>query len=106
MADREINEGKRDQGADRLEYCLGTPGPLKHQPDDWNEADHDGDPGEIAHPKLLRRRIEQRCIAIGQRLPVEKRQDDGAKVTECGEYEEARVTFGRLKMAGGTEPDE
>ena len=71
-----------------------------------NEADENADTGELAQPELLPRRVEQRCVAVGQRLPHGQGEDDGDEVAERGEDEEARVTLGRLEITGGAEPDE
>ena len=71
VADREIDQHERDRGADHLEYRLGAAGPLKHEPHDGDEADENADAGELAQLELLWRRVEQRCIAVGQRLPDE-----------------------------------
>ena len=81
-------------------------GPLEHEPHDGDEADENADAGELAQPELLRRRVEQRRVAIGQRLPVEQGEDDGDEVAERREDEEARVALGRLEIAGDAEPDE
>ena len=62
--------------------------------------------GELAQPELLPRRVEQRCVAVGQRLPVEQGEDDGAEVAERREDEETRVTLGRLEITGRAESDE
>ena len=56
--------------------------------------------------ELLSRRVEQRCVAVGERLPHEHGEDDGDEVAECGEDEEARVALGGLEVTGGAEPDE
>ena len=85
---------------------LGAAGPLQHEPHDRNKADENADAGELAQPELLRRRVEQRRVAVGQRFPVEEGEDDGDEVAERREDEEARVTLGGLEMAGGAEPDE
>src|SRR5215470_17182225 len=106
MTDREIDERKRNRGADSLDDRLGSTGSLKHEPHNRKEADENGDAGELAEPELLRRFIEQWRVAIGKRSPSERGEDDGDEVAERGEDEEARVTFGRLEMAGGAEPDE
>ena len=54
----------------------------------------------------FRRRVEQRRVAIGQRLPVEQGEDDGDEVAERREDEETRVALGRLEITGDAEPDE
>ena len=92
--------------ADRLDHRLGSAGPLEHEPHDGDEADENADAGELAQPELLRRRVEQRRIAVGQRFPVEQGEDDGDEVAERREDEEARVALGRLEIAGDAEPDE
>ncbi len=106
VADREINERERDYAADRLDDRLGPSGPLEHEPHDGDETDENGDARELAQPELFRRRIEQRRIAVDQRLPVEYGEDDGAEVAERRKDEEARVTLGRLEIPGSAEPDE
>ncbi len=106
MADREIDQRERDRGADRLDNRLGPAGPLEHEPDDGDEADENGETGELAQPELLSRRVEQRCVAVGQRLPVEHGEDDGAEVAERREDEKARIALGPLKITGDAEPDE
>src|SRR5206468_993271 len=106
VADREVDQRERDRGADHLDNRLRAAGPLEHEPHDGDETDENGETGELAQPELLRRRIEQRCVAVGQRLPVEQGEDDGTEVAERREDEEARVTLGRLKITGGAEPYE
>ena len=106
VADREVDQCERDRGADHLEYRLGAAGPLKHEPHDRDEADENGDTGELAQLELLSRRVEQRRVAVGQRLPHRQGEDDGDEIAERGEDEEARVTLGRLEITGGAEPDE
>ena len=46
------------------------------------------------------------CVAIGERLPRERGEDDGDEVAERREDEEARVALGGLEVAGDAEPDE
>ena len=106
VADREINQRERDSAADRLDQRLGSAGPLEHEPHDGDEADENADAGELAQPELLRRRVEQRGVAIGERLPRERGEDDGDEVAERREDEEARVALGGLEVAGDAEPDE
>src|SRR5439155_17088601 len=89
-----------------LDYRFGAAGPLEHEPDDGGEADENGETGELAQPELLSRRVEQRCVAVGQRFPVGQGEDDGAEVAERSENEEARVALGRLEIPGSAEPDE
>ena len=103
---REVNQGERDRGADRLDHRLGAAGPLEHEPHDGDEPDENADAGELAQPELLRRRVEQRGVAIGERLPRERGEDDGDEVAERREDEEARVALGGLEVAGDAEPDE
>jgi hypothetical protein len=82
------------------------PGPLEHEPNDWDEADENADASQQAQPELLRRFVQQRCAAIRQRLPIDKSKDDGDEVAERREDEEARVALGGLEMAGDAEPHE
>ena len=56
--------------------------------------------------ELLWCRIEQRCVAVGERFPREQHQDDGDKIAKRRKNEEARVTLGGLEITGGAEPDE
>ena len=74
VAEREVDQRERDRGADRLDQRLGPAGPLEHEPHDGDETDENADAGELAQPELLRRRVEQRRVAVGQRLPVEARR--------------------------------
>ena len=106
VADREVDQCERDCGADSLDDRLCSAGPLQHEPHDRNEADENADPGELAQPELFRRLVEQWCVAVGQRFPVEEREDDGHEVAERRKDEEARVTLGGLEMTGNAEPDE
>ena len=69
VADREVNQRERDRGADRLDDRLGSAGPLEHEPHDRDEADENADAGELAQPELLRRRVEQRGVAVGESFP-------------------------------------
>ena len=46
------------------------------------------------------------CVAVGERLPRERGEDDGDEVAERREDEEARVALGGLEVAGDAEPDE
>ena len=85
---------------------LGSTGPLEHEPHDRNKADENADAGELAQPELLRRRVEQRRVAVCQSFPIEEGEDDGDEVAERSEDEEARVALGGLEMAGDAEPDE
>ncbi len=71
-----------------------------------NNADDNADAGEQAQPELLRCRLEQRCVAVGQRLPRDQGEDDGDKVADRREDEEARIALGLLEITGGGEPDE
>ena len=106
VAEREVDQRQRDRAADRLEYRSGAAGPLQHEPHDRDETDENGETGELAQPELLPRRVEQRRAAVGQRLPVEQGEDDGAEVAERREDEETRVTLGRLEITGRAESDE
>src|SRR6266540_5827847 len=106
MADREVDQRERDRGADHLEYRFGAAGSLEHEPHDRDEADENGDTGELAHMELLSRRVEQRCVAVGQRLPHGQCEDNGDEIAKRGEDEKARVTLGRLEITGDAEPDE
>ena len=106
VADREVDQRERDRGADHLEYRFGAAGPLQHEPHDGDEADENADTGELAQLELLSRRVEQRCVAVGQRLPHGQGEDNGDEIAERGEDEKARVTLGRLEITGGAEPDE
>ncbi len=101
VADREVDQRQRDRGADPLDNRLGPAGPLEHEPHDRNETEENADAGEQAQPELVRRRLEQRRVAVGQRLPVEQGEDDGDEVAERREDEEARVTLRPLEVAGG-----
>ena len=103
---REVNQRERDRGADPLDYRLGPAGPLEHEPHDGDESDENADAGELAQPELLRRRVEQRGVAVGERFPREHGEDDGDEVAERREDEEARVTLGGLEITGDAEPDE
>ena len=106
MADREVDQSERDRAADSLDDRLGSAGPLEHEPHNGDETDENADAGELAQPELLRRRVEQRRIAVGQRFPVEESEDDGDEVADRSEDEEARVALGGLEMACDAEPDE
>ena len=106
MADREVNQRERNRGADSLDDRLGSAGSLQHEPHNRNEPDENADAGELAQPELLRRRVEQRGVAVGERLPVEEGEDDGDEVAERRKDEEARVTLGGLEIPGDAEPDE
>ena len=106
MADREVDQCECDRGADSLEDRPGSAGPLEHEPHDWHDAEDNADAGELAHAELLRRRVEEHCITIGERLPREQDKDDGDEVAERRENEEARIALGRLKITGGAEPHE
>src|SRR4029077_15269182 len=96
----------RDRGADHLDQRLGPSGPLEHEPHNGDETDENGETSELAQPELLPRRVEQRGVAVGQRLPREHSEDDGDEVAERREDEKARVTLGRLEITGDAEPDE
>ena len=106
VADRDVNEEERDRGADALDYRFGATGPLEHEPHDGDETDENGDAGELPYPELLRRRVEQRGVAIGENFPRKHGEDNGDEVAECREDEEARVTLGGLEITGDAEPDE
>ena len=106
VADGEIDQRQRHRAADPFEDHPGAAGPLEHEPHDRNDADDNADAGELAHPELLRRRLEQRRVAVGERLPREQGEDDGDEIAERREDEEARVALGRLEIAGDAEPDE
>ena len=105
MADREIDQRDRDCGADPLDQRLGAVRPLEQEPHNRDEADENAEADELTQPELLRRRLEQRCVAVGQRLPRERGEDDGNEVAERSEDEEARVALGTLEVAGDGEPD-
>ena len=106
VADREVDQSERDRAADSLDDRLGSAGSLEHEPHNGDETDENADASELAQPELLRRRVEQRRIAVGQRFPVEEGEDDGDEVADRSEDEEARVTLGGLEMACDAEPDE
>ncbi len=89
VADGDVNEEERHRCADRLDYRSGATGPLKHEPNDGDETEDNGDAGELAQPKLLRRCVEQRGVAVGENFPSERGEDNGDEVTECREDEEA-----------------
>src|SRR5439155_24504896 len=105
VSDCEVDQRERDRGADHLEYRFGAAGPLEHEPHDGNETDENGDTRELAHVELLLRRVEQRRVAVGGRLPHRHGEDHGAEVAERSEDEETRVTLGRLEIPGSTEAD-
>src|SRR6476660_934215 len=79
---------------------------MEHEPHNGDETDENTDTRDLAQPELLRRCVEQRRIAIGQRFPVEEGEDDGDEVADRSEDEKARVALGGLEMAGNAEPDE
>jgi hypothetical protein len=79
---------------------------VEHQPHDGYETEENADAGQQAQPELLRRRIEQRCVAVGQRLPRQRGEDDGDEVAERREDEKARIALGPLEITGDGEPDE
>src|SRR5207244_4553253 len=106
VAKREVNEGERDRGADRLYHRFSHARPLEHEPHDGYGSDENANAGELAQPELLRRRIEQRGVAIGENSPRKHGKDDGDEVADRREDEEARVTLGGLEVAGDAEPDE
>src|ERR1700730_11408467 len=106
VTQREVDQYQRNRAADRLEYRFGSAGPLEHEPDDGDEADENGETGELAQPELISRRVEQRCVAVGQRLPVEEVEDDGDEIAERREDEKAGVALGPLEVTGDGEPDE
>ena len=54
---------------------------------------------------MLRLRLEQRRVTVGQRLPVEQGENDGDEVAERREDEKARIALGPLEIAGDGEPD-
>jgi hypothetical protein len=104
MAQREIDQHHCDGAADRLQDYFSAARPLEHEPHDRNEADENRDTGQLAHPELLRRRLEQRRIAISQRLPIKQSENDRAEVAERRENEKARVTLCSLEITGDAEP--
>src|ERR1041385_7385547 len=106
MTDRQIDQHQRDRAANRFDDRLGPTGPLEHEPYDGNQADENADARELPQPELLRRFVEQWCIAVGQRFPVEEGEDDRNEIPKRRENEEARVALGGLEMAGDAEPDE
>src|SRR4029453_2299755 len=106
VADSEINQCERDTSADRLDHRFSHARPLEHEPHDRYGSDENANAGELEQPKLLRRRVEQGGVAVGERSPSEHGEDDGDEVAERREDEEARVTLGGLEVAGGAEPDE
>ena len=63
-------------------------------------------PASWRTPELLWRRVEQRGVTVGERLPREEDEDDGDEVAERRKDEEARVTLGCLEIPGDAEPDE
>src|SRR5450432_4616957 len=62
--------------------------------------------GKQAQLELLRRRLAQRRVAVGQRPPRHQREDNGDKVAERREDEKARIALGPLEVTGDGEPDE
>ena len=106
VAQREVDQYQRDRGADSFDDRPGPARPLEHEPHDGDGSEDDADPSQQAQPELPRRRLEQRRVAVHQRLPRDQREDDGNKVAERREDEKARITLGRLEIAGGGEPDE
>ena len=64
MADREVDQRERDRGADHLDYRFGAARPLEHEPHDGYGSDENANAGDLAQPELLRRRVEQRGVAI------------------------------------------
>ena len=100
MAEREVDQRERDRAADALDHRFGHARPLEHEPHDGDGADENADAGEQAQPELLRRRLEQRCVAVGERLPRQQGEDDGDKVAERREDEKARIALGPLEIAG------
>src|SRR5438132_631267 len=86
--------------------CFGAARTLEHEPHDGYGSDKNANAGDLAQPELLRRRIEQRGVAIGENSPREHSEDDGDEVAYRREDEEARVTLGGLEVAGDAEPDE
>src|SRR5206468_1423879 len=95
-----------DCGADRLDHRFSHAWPLEHEPHDGYGSDENANAGDLAQPELLRRRVEQRGVAIGESPPSEHGEDDGDEVTERSEDEEARVALGSLEITGDAEPDE
>jgi len=106
VAEREVDQRQRNRAADPLDNRLGPAGTLEHQPHDGYETEKNGETGEQAQLELLRRCVEQRRVAVGQRLPVEQGEDDGAEVAERREDEKACIAFGPLEVTGDAEPDE
>ena len=106
VAEREIDQRERDRDTDSLDQRLGHAGSLEHEPHDGDGSDENTNAGELADPELLPCRIEQRRIAVGQRLPVEQGEYDGHEVAKRSEDEKVRVALGSLEMAGDAEPDE
>ena len=106
MVNREIDQRDRDSATDRFDERLGHAGPQEHEPHNGNGSDENGDAGELTQPELLRRRIEKRGVAVSERFPRERGEDDGDEVAERRENEEARIALGGLEVAGDTEPDE
>ncbi len=80
VADSEINQRERDRGADSFDQQFGAAGSLEHKPHDGNQAEENCNAAERAHLELFRGRVEQRRIAIGQRLPIEQGDDDGDEI--------------------------
>src|SRR5439155_19373720 len=90
----------------RLDDPLGDGRPLEHTPANGDGSDENADAGELPQPELLRRRIEQRGVAVSENPPSEHGEDDGDEVADRREDEEARVALGGLKITGDAEPDE
>src|SRR6476659_8149034 len=106
MADGKVDEGERDRAADSLDNCLGAAWPLEHEPHNRDETDENADAHKLTQPELFRCCVEQRCVAVGQRFPVEESENDGDEIANRSKDEKARVTFGGLEMAGDAESDE
>jgi len=106
VADRKVDQRERDRGADPLDHRFGHAGPLEHEPHDRYGSDENADAAEPTQSELLRRRVEQRSVAVGERSPREHGEDDGDEVAERSENEKARVALGGLEIAGDAEPDE
>src|SRR4029077_7057803 len=106
MSHREIDQRQRDHAANSLDQRLGPARTLEHEPHDWYETDENRDAGEQAQLELLRRCLEQRRVAIGQRLPRKRSKEDGDKVAKRRKDEKARIALGPLEVTGHAEPDE
>src|SRR5438445_13241031 len=97
---------KSDPCTDRLDHRFTHARSLEHEPHDGYGSDENANAGDLAQPELLRCRIEQRGVAIGESSPRKHGEDDGDEVADRREDEEARVTLGGLEVAGDAEPGE